>query len=159
MCIRDSNYPVQAAEALAKKIATTLSPSAMPKKKFPFRFVFMSSWGAEQNQFRTLWIWSDSRKLKGAAEKGLFDVAEGSQEIMGHKCFEVLSLRPGGVLAKSESAGTLLWEATVPSVTVDRLAKCAIRTVLEGSGEPNKKILENVDCLGSDWANINTLSI
>ena len=114
---------------------------------------------AEVNQFRTLWIWSESRKIKGAAEKGLFDVAEHSDEIMGHKCMEVLSLRPGQILNKSEAIGTLLWEATIPSVTVDRLAKCAIRTVMEGSGEEKKRILENVDCLGDDWAMVNSLAL
>lgn len=153
------NYPVQAAEAFAKKLATALSPSAMPKKKFPFRFAFISGWGAEQDQFRTLWLWSDSRKIKGAAEKGLFDIAAQSDEIMGHKCFDVLSLRPGTVMNKSDAISTLLWEATVPSVTVDRLAKIAIRTVMEGSGDEKKKILENKECLGDDWAMVNTLSL
>jgi len=153
------HYPMQAAEACASKLATALTPSAMPKKKFPFRFVFISAWGAEQDQFRTLWMWSDSRKLKGAAEKGLFDIAEASEEVMGHRCFEVLSLRPGGVLKKSEAIGTLLWEATVPSVTVDRLARCAVKTVMEGSGDAKKKILENKDCMGDDWAMVNTLTL
>lgn len=31
------NYPIQCAEALARDVATGLSPQAMPKKKFPFR--------------------------------------------------------------------------------------------------------------------------
>jgi len=58
-------FPVAAAEALAKGVATGLSPQAMPKKKFPFRFVFVSASGAEQDQFRTLWVYSDWRKMKG----------------------------------------------------------------------------------------------
>lgn len=153
------NYPIQAAEAFAKGLATALSPQLMPKKKFPFRFIFMSGWGAEQNQFRSLWIWNDSRKIKGAAEKGLFDVVEHSEEIQGHKCFEVIALRPGQVIARGDAIGTLLWEATVPSIAVDRLAMCAIKMALMGTGDEKKQILENKECLGDDWALVNTLTI
>ena len=69
------NYPIQAAEAFAKELATALTPQNMPKKKFPFRFIFVSGWGAEQDSNRALWFWNDSRKIKGAAEKGLFDLS------------------------------------------------------------------------------------
>lgn len=152
------NYPIQAAEAFAKQLATALSPQLMPKKKFPFRFIFMSGWGAEQNQFRSLWFWNDSRKLKGAAEKGLLDVVEHAEEVQGHKCFEVIALRAGSVIGRGDAIGTLLWEATVPSIAVDRLAICAIKMALMGTGDEKKKILENKDCLGDDWAMVNTLS-
>ncbi|KAK4548439.1 hypothetical protein LTR36_009349 [Oleoguttula mirabilis] len=152
------NYPIQAAEAFAKQLATALSPQLMPKKKFPFRFVFVSGWGAEQNQFRKLWIWNDSRHIKGAAEKGLFDVADNSDEVQGHKCFEVIALRPGQVIRGGDAAGTLLWEATVPSIAVDRLAMRAIKMALAGTGDEKKKILENKECLGEGWALINTLN-
>lgn len=153
------NFPLQAAEAFAAKLAPALSPDQMPKKKFPFRFVFISAWGAEQDQNRTLWVWSESRKIKGAAEKGLFELAENSKEVMGHKCFDVLALRPGGVIVKGDTIGNILWEATVPSIVVDRLAKCAIRTVMEGTGHETKKILENKECLGDDWAMVNSFTM
>lgn len=153
------SYPVVAANAFAQQLATALSPQQMPKKKFPFRFIFISAWGAEQNQHRSLWIWNDSRKIKGAAEKGLFDVANDSETIQGHKCFEVISLRPGQVITKGDAIGTILWEATVPSIAVDRLAKCAIRVALMGTGDEKKRILENKECLGDDWAMVNSLSI
>ncbi|KAI6890452.1 hypothetical protein KC334_g14748 [Hortaea werneckii] len=130
----------------------------MPKKKFPFRFIFISSWGAEQDQFRSLWIWNDSRKIKGAAEKGLFDIADASQEVQGHKCFEVVSLRPGQVIAAGDAISTLLWEATVPSIAVDRLAKSAISHALMGTGDEKKRIIENTECLGDDWAQVNTFT-
>ncbi|KAI6861007.1 hypothetical protein D0864_06551 [Hortaea werneckii] len=152
------NYPIQCAEALAGEVATALSPQLMPKKKFPFRFIFISSWGAEQDQFRSLWIWNDSRKIKGAAEKGLFDIADASQEVQGHKCFEVVSLRPGQVIAAGDAISTLLWEATVPSIAVDRLAKSAISHALMGTGDEKKRIIENKECLGDDWAQVNTFT-
>ncbi|KAK5733929.1 hypothetical protein LTR17_009336 [Elasticomyces elasticus] len=156
------SYPVAAAEAFAKKLATQLSPQLMPKKKFPFRFVFISASGAEQDQFRTLWVYSDWRKMKGAAEKAIFEVADGSEVIQGHKCFEAIALRPGQVIARQhgpngEYTGTLLYEATITSIAVDRLAKSALKTVLMGTGDEKKRILENKECLGDDWAAINTL--
>ena len=61
----EAHFPVQAAEAFAKGLAPHLDPDAPPnKQKFPFRFVFISAWGAEQDQFRSLWMWNDSRKIK-----------------------------------------------------------------------------------------------
>lgn len=161
------SYPIQAAEAFAKKLAPglksrPLSTGSKPPRyapRFPFRFIFVSAWGAEQNQFRSLWMWNDSRKIKGAAEKGLFDVASNSEEIDGVRCLEVTALRPGGVIGKSDTIGTILWEATVPSIVVDRLAKCAITTALEGTGDPKIRILENKECLGADWAMVNSLAL
>ncbi|KAF2766754.1 hypothetical protein EJ03DRAFT_297769 [Teratosphaeria nubilosa] len=153
------HYPMQAAQAFAIHLATALSPQKMPKQKFPFRFIFISGWGAEQNQFRTLWLWNDSRKIKGAAEKGIFDIADNSEVIQGHRCFEAISLRPGQVIQRGDAIGTILYEATVPSIAVDRLAKMAIRQVLMGTGDEKKRVLENKECLGDDWAHVNTLTI
>ena len=153
------HMPIQAANAFANALATQLDPKAPPgKQKFPFRFIFISGWGAEQNQFRSLWMWADSRKMKGAAEKGIFDIADNSELIEGKRCFEVIALRPGGVLAGGDAIGTLLSEAVMPYIAVDRLAKCAIKMALEGTGYPDMRILENKDCLGDDWGMINTLS-
>ncbi|KAK5116759.1 hypothetical protein LTR62_007433 [Meristemomyces frigidus] len=151
------SYPVAAAEVFSGYLATALSPQFMPKRKFPFRFVFLSAYAAEQDQFRGLWYWSDWRKMKGAAEKGLFDVADHSETIQGHKCFESIVLRPGQVIKAGDAIGTILWEATVPSISVDRIAKAALRAALTGTGDEKKRILENKECLGDDWAMVNTL--
>lgn len=86
------HFPITAAEAFSKFLATGLHPDRAPRQKFPFRFVYISGWGAEQDPFRTLWIWSDSRKIKGAAEKGIFEVADESVEIAGKRCFEAIAL-------------------------------------------------------------------
>ena len=153
------HYTLSAANAFATELAVKLDPNAPPKKqKFPFRFIFMSAWGAEQDQFRSLWMWADSRKIKGAAEKGLFDIADNSTLIEGKRCFEVIALRAGGVVAKGDSISTLFSEAVAPYIGVDRLARCAIRQALEGTGSAEKRILENAQCLGDDWGMINTQS-
>lgn len=150
------HYPVSAAEAFAKALATKLDPDADPRKnKFPFRFVFTSAWGAEHDQFRSLWLWNDSRKIKGAAEKGLFEVADNAAEVKGKKCFEVVCLRAGTVIGKGDAIGTILTEAVSPSIAVDRLSLCAVKCALEGT--EGKRVLENRECLGDDWASVNTL--
>jgi len=154
------HFRIQAANALASALATRLDPNAPPRKqKYPFRFIFMSAWGAEQDSFRSLWFWQPVfRKIKGTAEKAIFDVADGSEVKGGKKCFEAIALRPGGVIAGGDAITTILTEAVAPYIAVDRLAKCAIKTALEGTGYPDKRILENKDCLGDDWASINTIS-
>ena len=177
------HYPIQAANAFASSLATELDPNAPPnKQKFPFRFVFMSGWGAEQNQFRSLWLWADSRKINGAAEKGVFDVADSCALIDGKRCFEAIALRvcmqikplrldgittdnstflyqAGGVLPKGDATTTLLSESVAPYIAVDRLAKSAIKRVMQGTGYEGKRILENAELLGDDWGLINSLTI
>ena len=154
------HFPIQAANAFAADLATKLDPDAPPgKQKFPFRFIYMSGWGAEQNQFRSLWIWADTRKIKGAAEKGIFDVADTSEEVQGKRCFEAIALRPGGVMAGGDAISTLVSEAVVPCIAVDRLARCAIKMVLAGTGYPDKRTLENKECLGDGWAMVNSLTL
>jgi len=79
--------------------------------------------------------------------------------IQGQRCFEVIALRPGQVIRPGDAIGTILWEATVPSIAVDRLAATALKMVMEGTGYPDKRIMENKDCLGADWAMVNSLTI
>ena len=103
-------------------------------------------------------MWADSRKIKGAAEKGIFDVADNSDLIGGKRCFEAIALRAGGVIGKGDATSTLMYEAVAPYIAVDRLAKMAIKVCLEGTGYADKRILENKECLGDDWAQVNSLS-
>jgi hypothetical protein len=158
------NYPIAAAEAFAQHLGTALEPhTGYPEKgpmagvkRFPFRFVFISGWGAEHDQFRRLWMYADSRKIKGAAEKGLFEAVQGAEEVGGHKCFEVISLRPGRVLAGSaDNMTTVIGEAFMPCISVDRLARAAIKTAFNGS--KGQTILENKDCLGDGMVSISLL--
>ncbi|GAB7362079.1 hypothetical protein MBLNU230_g2113t1 [Neophaeotheca triangularis] len=157
------NYPLQAAEAFSKELATELDPNPAPNTtKFPFRFVFISETRAEQDSNKALWFYADSRKIKGAAEKGLFDIANQSKEVEvseGNykRCFDVIALRPGAVIPKGEALSKYFAEATSTSCAVDRVAKLAIRSAMQGAGE--KKILENADILGKEWMQINSLNI
>ncbi|EME43243.1 hypothetical protein DOTSEDRAFT_25212 [Dothistroma septosporum NZE10] len=158
------NYPAQAAEVFAKQLATALKPyPGHPKNppkpgegRFPFRFVFISGWGACQDQFKRLWFMNDTRKIKGAAEKALLGVAANADDIEGHKCFETIVLRPGGVLAGgNDDMMTVITEGMIPSIAVGRLAKTAIKCAFDG-GVDGTTILENKDCLGEGWAEVNS---
>ncbi|KAK4501704.1 hypothetical protein PRZ48_007513 [Zasmidium cellare] len=160
------NFVAAAAEAFAKHLAPGLKPypgypGTEPKPgvgRFPFRFIYVSAWGAEHNQFRKLWIGDDDRKLKGAAERAIFSAADDSEEKDGHKCFEAIALRPRGILAgSSEAIGTIVMQAIIPSVTSGQLARTAIRTAFDRAKD-RKRILENRDLLGEDWAMVNSLN-
>jgi len=150
------------AHTAAETFATTLCPSpaeisqSKNKRGIAFRFVYMSCAGAEQNSFASLWWSADSRKMKGAAEKGLFELAD-SRNPGSLECY---ALRLGKVLPGGHTVYNLTTMGVSQSISDAHVAKCAINTVLDGrTKEEGGRILENVDCLGDDWATINSLSV
>lgn len=153
-------YPVSAIDAWLKAglIPTphAISPyddkSSANVTRKPFRFVYVSCAGAEQDPSRSLWTNVATRRLKGAAEKALFDIAD-SEDAQGMVL--VYALRPGKVLSGGQSVGNVLTEAVSCSTSIDKLAKCAIDVVLDGA---ESKVLENASILGDDWADINTIT-
>lgn len=151
------SYPVQAAEKFARICAPDFMENQGGSYIYPFRFIFMSFWGAEENQFRSLWLWGDTRRIKGAAEKGLFETMDGSEVIDGKKCLDVLALRVGTVLAKGDALTGMIAMGTVPSITVDRLARMALDKVKLGDVD-RRRVLENADVLGDDWAMVNRIN-
>lgn len=153
--------PLSAAEAfainLSQHVPAPVSTLKKPLPSPPFRFVYMSCSGAEQNQFASLWVQADTRKMKGAAEKGLFDLADtGAYK----DYFDPYALRLGTVYPGGQSVGNILTEAVTTSISVERVARCAIQTVLSGrpglTVEKGKRTIENAAALGDDWADINT---
>lgn len=94
--------------------------------------------------------------MKGAAEKGLFELADSRTP----GSFECYSLRLGKVLAGGQSVYNLVSMGSSQSIADTLVARCAINTVLDGrTKEEGGRILENVDCLGDDWAQVNSLAI
>jgi nucleoside-diphosphate-sugar epimerase len=150
------SYPVQAAEKFARICAPNYMETQTGSYIYPFRFIFMSFWGAEENQFRSLWVWGDTRRIKGAAEKGLFEAMDASEVVDGKKCLDVISFRVGGVLAKGDAVTSMISMGTVPSITVDRLAAKAIHKCVVGDVD-NRRVLENAEVLGEDWAMGNSI--
>ena len=154
------SYAIAAAEAFVRDLIPLPSEDSDEggRKKQPFRFIYMSVAWAEWNQFRSLWSNGQMRKIKGAAEKGLSEIAEG-ENAMG--MLEVYCLRLGKVLPGGQSMGNVATEAVTTSISVERVAKFAHDVVLDG--RKNEKgdlvrMLENKDVLGEDWADINTIS-
>lgn len=149
------HYPIVAAEALAKYVAPEMMETQTGRNIQPFRFVFISGAGATQNPFASLWVRADTRKIKGAAEKGLLDIAEQSEEVDGKKCFKVFALRASDVIPGGRAMSTIMYMGTGQYIAVDILARISIKIVLDGH---EKTILENTDCLGDDWADVNSLA-
>jgi hypothetical protein len=150
------------AHTAAETFATTLCPSpaeisqSKNKRGIAFRFIYMSCAGAEQNSFASLWWSADSRKMKGAAEKGLLELAD-SRNPGSLECY---CLRLGKVLPGGSTVYNLTTMGVSQSISDAHVAKCAINTVLDGrTKEEGGRILENVDCVGDDWASINSLSM
>lgn len=103
-------------------------------QKFPF--VFCSGNGAEWDQDASLWLFSATRKLKGAVEKGLFDISRANPD------FDALVLRPGGVLPDDSSLAYTVASVVIPTVLVSGLAKALVQACV---AQPEDKIIENRD--------------
>lgn len=145
------SMPIAAAEAFVSDLA------GGPKQ--PFRFVYMSVTGAEQDQFRTLWTRAQTRKMKGVAEKALLEIADRED---ARAKFEVYCLRLGSVLEGGQTMGNVLTEAVRSSVTLERVAKKSLEIVLYGWRDEHgrtRKIVENAHVLGDDWAEVSTLAM
>jgi len=94
--------------------------------------------------------------MKGACENGLFELAD-SEAYKSR--FEPFALRLGKVQPGGQSVGNMLQQAVSSSVSVERVARCCLRLVLDGwPEERGKRVLENAEVLGEDWAEINVVS-
>lgn len=148
--------PQAAAEAMAQTLSPEPSFKSKSKRGDAFRFVYLSVAGAEQDQFRSLWVQAQSRKAKGAAEKGLFELADSRPK----GTFEAYSLRLGKVLPGGQTAYNIVTEATSTSISVGLVAKGCISTVIDGRLEKEGgRILENADLFGDDWAQMTSLDV
>ena len=123
-------YTLSAARAFANEICPSVR-----ERGHKFRFVFCSGKGAEWDQSKSLWVFSDTRKLKGAAERGLLDIAEANPEV-----FETVVLRPGGVTPDASVLLTKIAGLMTPVVPVSQLAKALVLACID---PPQDKIIEN----------------
>lgn len=111
--------------------------------------------GAEQDQFVSLWSQAQSRKAKGAAEKGLIDYAQTRDPAT----FQVYCLRLGPVLPGGQTAYNIIQEGIKTCISDFLVARKCINLALDGRIDEGGPILENADCLGDDWADMNTVVI
>lgn len=162
--------PLAAASALAKaicpKIERNVAEDMVRGKRGneiknaakPFRFIYLSISGAERNPAASLWVQAQYRKMKGAAEAALFD----QQAFVAQDyplLFEVFSLRLGKVLPGGKTAGNIITEGLSTSINAERVAQVCINIAYDGWFEEDGDrrrggILENVEVLGPDWAEV-----
>ncbi|KIW04912.1 uncharacterized protein PV09_04083 [Verruconis gallopava] len=116
-------YTVNAAKAFAERLG-------------PMRFVFCSGRWAARDERGKLRFFGDTRRIKGAAENGLLEIAK------KHQGFFPYCMRIGGVMPAS-LFGTLITATvawTAPVVKVDQAAKAMVHVALNGA---KKDTLEN----------------
>jgi hypothetical protein len=114
--------------AAAKAFIDHLCPILEQKGK-SFHFVYCSGQGAETDQNRTLWIMSDTRKVKGAAETGLWRL-----EPLNVDTFHVDVLRPGGIVPDDSVMLKTVVGMFIPVVTVSTIARALVKVCLDSPG-------------------------
>lgn len=118
------DYPLAAAHAFANGIASKLSHANEEK----FRFVFCSGHATELDQSKNLWVMGPTRKAKGRAEQGLFDIADAHQEV-----FESYTVRPCGIRPKQQTVKTLfLTTFVLPTLLVEECAAAMVEVCKSG---------------------------
>jgi hypothetical protein len=70
---------------------------------------------------------------------------------------DVISFRVGSVLLRGDAVTSMIAMGTVPTITVDRLAAKLIHKCVVGDVD-NRRILENAEILGEDWAMGNSIT-
>lgn len=131
-----------------------------PSLKNPFRFVYMSTYNACQDQFANLWTKAKFRKMKGAAEKGLLALAEEK----GQGMLEVFCLRLGTVLNGGQTVPNVIREGAGGYISDALVANKALSLCLGGrggekyGGAEGSGVLELTEVLGEGWADINSIN-
>lgn len=125
--------------AAAKAFATSLASSGIRVEKF--KFVFCSGRGAERDGSKALWMFKDTRQIKGQVEKGLFEIAKQHEDV-----FDAVILRPGGVLTAEQAKWQSVFGVLVEVVSVEQLAHAMVLSCL-GLVDESKKTIENKEIL------------
>lgn len=99
------------------------------------RFVFCSGQYAVWDQDKKLYFLSDTRKVKGAAEKGLSDMADTYPNQ-----FETFLLRPGGFIEPDANIAKKMLGYLYDSVPTPQLGKALVKVAMDGWKD---RVLEN----------------
>ncbi|TVY85096.1 hypothetical protein LSUE1_G001384 [Lachnellula suecica] len=104
-----------------------ITPKAIKKEGWKFRFIYLSGAAAERDQEKALWFSTEYRRMRGQVENIILAHAEEYRSTM-----EAVIMRPGFVLAKEQSIRDTI-RGLGPSVRVDVLAQAMIASALNGS--------------------------
>ena len=108
------------------------------------RFVLCSGAKAEWDDDAKLWFLEETRKMKGAAEKAVFELeigANGSREgsragqKAGRRSIESYTCRPAVILSKDPGWVEWVHGMVAPSVGVDALAAVMVDLAVTGSDD------------------------
>ncbi|KAI0467899.1 hypothetical protein F4859DRAFT_228425 [Xylaria cf. heliscus] len=118
------DYPMAAATAFLTSLAPTRSGGK-------FRFVLVSGQFAEWDENKSLFFLSDTRRLKGTAEKRLLELASANQDR-----FDVVVTRPGGIMAPDGGCVKSTLGKLTGFISVDHFASNLIVIAREGARQP-----------------------
>ncbi|PNS15450.1 hypothetical protein CAC42_709 [Sphaceloma murrayae] len=128
--------------------------------KMPFRFAYLSTYNAVQDPFASLWTDAKFRRLKGAGEKALLDLAAEK----GQGMCEVYCLRIGRVL-EGQTVGNVVRMGMGGYISDELLGKKILSLCLGGRGDEKYGertgggVLENEEVMGDGWADVNSVTI
>ncbi|KAG9258828.1 uncharacterized protein F5Z01DRAFT_5044 [Emericellopsis atlantica] len=120
------DYTLAAAKAMRNHLVAHL-PTDLPLKQ-PFRFVLCSGMLAEWDQERKLWFLNDTRKIKGAVEKGLCELADEE----GYQDFEVFIARPSYLLAPEASLLMKMASPFVFGIKTQQVGRAMLKMAADG---------------------------
>jgi hypothetical protein len=83
---------------------------------------------AEWDQNRRLWFLNDTRKIKGAVERGLCELADED----GHDGFEVFIARPSYLLAPETSSLKRLASPFVFGIRTEQVGRAMLKMAADG---------------------------
>ncbi|KAF4547972.1 Hypothetical protein D9617_33g038360 [Elsinoe fawcettii] len=130
-------------------------------QKSPFRFVYLSTYNAVQDQFASLWGDAKFRRLKGAGEKALLGLADEK----GQGMCEVYCLRIGRVLDGGQTVGNVVKMRLGGYISDEVLNKKVVSLCLGGRGDEKYGdqtgggVLENDEVMGEGWADFNSVTV
>jgi hypothetical protein len=128
------------AGAKAMHVHLSSSPPLPEGKKF--HFVFCSGMLAEWDQSRKLYFLEDTRKIKGAIEKALCELADEDAAKGGN--FQVWIARPSGLIAPNAGVHKKLMSPLYGGIGTEQVGRAMIKAA---TGGWKARIVENGDLL------------
>lgn len=132
------DYTLAGAQAMCAHLS---SSPPLPEGK-AFHFVFCSGMLAEWDQSRKLYFLEDTRKIKGAIEKALCELAD--EDAAKGGSFKVWIGRPSALVAHDAAMHKKLMSPLVGGIGTEQVGRAMIKAAV---GEWKERIVENGDLL------------
>ncbi|OAA66699.1 NAD(P)-binding domain protein [Niveomyces insectorum RCEF 264] len=113
------DYTLAAAQAFLTHLAKPGAP--------PFRLVFCSGAMAEWDQSASLYLYKDTRRIKGQVEKALLELADGHRDALRVWC-----VRPSYISVPDAGLAARAIRALSAGIAADRLATAMVKILVDG---------------------------